>query len=157
MTQSKSTKFRKALYVVALISTMLFSSMVSAAKPIYSGGKDRAAIKGYDPVAYFTENKPVKGVKEFTHDADGATWMFASAENRDLFIANPEKYKPQFGGYCAYAVSRNTTASIRPEFFTIHNDKLYLNFSKSVYKRWIKNKDKLIDDAEQNWPKVLSE
>ena len=146
-----------AVLLIALttIITSLALGVAHAAKPVYSGGRDRAAIKGYDPVAYFTENMPVKGSKEFTHESNGATWMFSSAENRDLFIANPKKYTPQFGGYCAYAISQNTTASIRPEFFTIHDDKLYLNFSKSVHKRWSKSKEDLIDKAEANWPKLL--
>ncbi len=139
------------------LGAIIASSIAFAAKPIYSGGRDRAAIKGYDPVAYFTKNKPVKGLKEFTHKSNGATWMFSSAENRDLFISNPEKYTPQFGGYCAYAVSRNTTASIRPEFFTIHDNKLYLNFSNSVHKKWMKNKEGFIADAEKNWPKIIRE
>lgn len=148
---------RQSFVFFTILTTLAAHSIAFAAKPVYSGGRDRAAIKGYDPVAYFTENKPVKGLKEFTHESDGATWMFSSAKNRDLFVSNTAKYTPQFGGYCAYAVSRNTTASIRPEFFTIHNDKLYLNFSNSVYKKWIKNKEELIEVAEENWPKVLSE
>lgn len=142
-------------FLVLTLLMALFSSTANAAKPIYSGGKERAAIRGYDPVAYFTENQPVKGSSEFTFEYKGATWMFASEENRTLFSSNPEKYAPQFGGYCAYAVSKNTTASIKPQYFTIHDDKLYLNYSKSVQKRWLKNKDDLIETAEANWPAVI--
>jgi len=149
---------KKTIKTVALVITLvsaLFLTSAFAAKPIYSGGKERAAIRGYDPVAYFIDNKPVKGVGDFTYEHQGAKWMFSSAENRDTFIGNPEKYTPQYGGYCAYAISRGTTASIKPEFFTIDDGKLYLNYSKSVYKRWSKDKDNYIEKADKNWPTVL--
>jgi len=139
--------------VVAL--SFLFSVIAQAAKPIYSGGKERAAIRGYDPVAYFVERRPVKGLAEFSFEYEGAKWMFSSQQNLDSFKNNPKKYTPQYGGYCAYAVARGTTASIKPEFFTIQDDKLYLNYSKSVYKRWTKGKDDYIQSANKNWPKVL--
>ncbi len=158
MTQFKAhPTIARLLTVLAIFTSVTISSIAHAAKPIYSGGRDRAAIRGYDPVAYFTENQPVKGSKEFTFEHQGATWLFASAGNRDLFSANPEKYTPQFGGYCAYAVSQNTTASSKPQYFTIHQGKLYLNYSKPVYKRFLKNMDGLIDEAENNWPNVLSD
>jgi len=142
-----------ALPVVLLI----FAQVVQAAKPIYSGGRDRAAIRGYDPVAYFTENQPVKGDPDISLEHKGATWFFTSRENRELFTSNPEKYEPQYGGYCAYAVARDTTASSKPEYFTIHDGKLYLNYSKSVYKRWIKEMDSYITQADGNWPGLVEE
>src|SRR5512135_2769630 len=87
------------------------------------------AIRGYDPVAYFTESKPVEGSKQFTFEWQGATWRFASAANRDLFAKTPEKYAPQYGGYCAYAVSQGHTATIDPQRWRIVDGKLYLNYS----------------------------
>jgi YHS domain-containing protein len=90
------------------------------------------AIEGVDPVAYFTQGKPVEGKSEFAHDWMDATWYFASAENRDLFAADPEKYAPEYGGYCAWAVANGYTAKIDPEAWTIVDDKLYLNYSKDV-------------------------
>ncbi len=138
-----------------ILSIVTFQSIAYSAKPVYSGGRDRAAIRGYDPVAYFVENAPVKGSKEIQLVHNGATWFFSSEENRALFKSDPEKYSPQFGGYCAYAISQNTTASIKPQYFKIHNGKLYLNYSKAVYKRWLKDTDNLIEEAEQNWPSVL--
>ncbi len=133
----------------------LAANSVFAAKPIYSGGKERAAIRGYDPVAYFTQNKPVKGSQDFSFKHNGANWLFSSQENLDAFKAQPSDYTPQYGGYCAYAVSNGSTASIKPEYFTIYNDKLYLNYSKSVYNKWLKKKDTYIDDANVEWPKIL--
>lgn len=141
----------------ALLLTLLgLSFSAHAIKPIYSGGKERAAIRGYDPVAYFTENKPVKGSSDISFAHLGATWFFSSSENREIFKANPEKYTPQYGGYCAYAISRKSTASIKPQYFTIHDGKLYLNYSKSVYKKWLKRKDDYIADADDNWPTLLA-
>ena len=136
---------------------LLVSQLAYAAKPIYSGGRERAAIRGYDPVAYFVENRPIKGSEEFAFEHKGATWYFSSAENRALFLADPEKYEPQYGGYCAYAIARDTTASSKPEYFTIHDGKLYLNYSKSVNKRWLKDMEGYIQDADQNWPQVLGD
>ena len=142
-------KLSKHVLVTVLL---LFSLEAIAVKPVYSGGRERAAIRGYDAVAYFTENQPVKGSKEFVVEHLGARWMFASAENRQRFLDNPDKYMPQYGGYCAYAIAQNTTASSKPEYFTIVDDKLYLNYSKSVYRKWLKEKEDYIVDADENWP-----
>ncbi len=127
-----------------------------AIEPVYSDRADRA-IKGYDPVAYFTDAKPVKGNSDFTYEYNGAVWYFSSAENRQAFIDNPEKYAPQFGGYCAWAVSRGYTAKIDPDAWYIHEDKLYLNYSKSVRKTWKGDIPGNIAKAQSNWPSLLSE
>ncbi len=142
---------------VTLLLSIAVMHSAYAVKPIYSGGKERAAIRGYDPVAYFTDNRPVKGKAEISLEHQGATWFFASEENRQMFQQNPKKYTPQYGGYCAYAVARNKTASIRPEYFTIHDGKLYLNFSESVNDKWIKDKEGYIENADQNWPDLVDE
>jgi len=113
------------------------------------------AIKGYDPVAYFTESKPVEGKSEFTHKWMGANWRFSSAENRDKFAAMPEKYAPQYGGYCAWAVSQGYTASTIPDAWKIVDGKLYLNYSKGVQKQWqAGGPRKLIVAGNANWPKL---
>lgn len=156
--QMKYIQFTLSKSTIFVVLTYLILHSVNAAyaaKPIYVGGKERAAVRGYDVVSYFTENKPVKGSKEFSLTYKGAKWLFSSANNKALFEADSEKYAPQYGGYCAYAVSRNTTASVKPEYFTIHDDKLYLNYSKSVNKKWIKDKGGYIKKANKNWPKVL--
>lgn len=134
---------------------VLFVSMnASALDPIYTTIFSNKAIQGYDTVAYFTEGKPVKGNKKHTTKYQGANWLFASKENLELFTANPEKYAPQYGGYCAYAVSQNTTASIEPEQFTVLDGKLYLNYNKSVQELWSTDKPGFIEAADKNWPQL---
>jgi YHS domain-containing protein len=112
------------------------------------------AIKGTDPVAYFREGKAVKGSSQFTHKWKNATWQFSSQENRDLFAKTPEKYAPQFGGFCAWAVSENYTAPIDPEAWKIVNEKLYLNFNKSVQRSWERDETNRIARGDRNWPNV---
>ena len=111
-----------------------------------------AAIRGTDPVAYFTEGRPVEGKSEFTAEWHGATWYFASAENRDKFIATPEAYAPQYGGFCAWAVAQGSTASTDPEAWHIVDGKLYLNYSLDVQKKWEGDIPGNIAKADKNWP-----
>ena len=126
-----------------------------AIDPIYTARFSNNAIKGYDTVAYFTEGQAVEGDKQFSTEYKGANWLFSSQENLDLFVANPEKYAPQYGGYCAYAVSQNATASIQPEQFTIHEGKLYLNYNAKVNEKWLANKENFIEKADEFWPALL--
>jgi YHS domain-containing protein len=113
------------------------------------------AIKGYDPVAYFTEAKPVKGNSDFAFEWMGAKWHFANAANRDSFKAAPEKYAPQFGGFCAWAVSQGYTAGIDPAAWKIVNGKLYLNYNSEIQKKWEGDASGNIAKADVNWPKLL--
>jgi len=113
------------------------------------------AIKGYDPVAYFIASKPIKGSSDFAYDWNGAEWRFESAANRDLFKADPVKYAPQYGGYCAWAVSRGYTAGIDPDAWKIVNHRLYLNYSTKVQAQWSADIPGNIAKAEENWPKLL--
>lgn len=115
------------------------------------------AVKGYDMVAYFIDSQPTKGNKEITYDWNGATWHFASTENRDHFAGNPEKYAPQYGGYCAYAVSQGATATFDPKAWKIVNDKLYLNLNPKIQKRWGKDIPGYIIAADTNWPQIIAE
>jgi len=114
-----------------------------------------AAIRGYDPVAYFTEGKPVRGEADHTHQWNGATWRFASKQNRDAFAAAPEKYAPQYGGYCAYGVSNGYTVSTAPEAWSVRDGKLYLNYSTGVRQKWLEDPAGYIRKADGNWPKAL--
>lgn len=137
---------------------MLFAVPAQAAKDkVYKAWLSDLAVSGYDAVAYFTEGKPVEGSDDFTVEYDGALWRFASAENRDAFAANPAKYAPQYGGYCAWAVSQGYTASTDPEAWKIVDGKLYLNYSLSVQQRWARNIPSNIAAGDANWPKVLEQ
>ena len=112
------------------------------------------AIRGYDPVAYFTEGRPVEGLAEHSLEWRGATWRFASAEHRALFVAEPERYAPQYGGYCAWAVAQGYTASIDPEAWDVVEGRLFLNYSKGVQRQWRAGRDGFVVAADENWPKL---
>jgi YHS domain-containing protein len=113
------------------------------------------AIKGYDPVAYFMDKKPVKGMPEYRYEWGGARWLFASAVHLKKFQQDPEKYAPVYGGYCAYAVSQGKTADIDPEAWTVFEGRLYLNLNKGVQTLWEKNMQDYIRRANVNWPRIL--
>jgi YHS domain-containing protein len=110
------------------------------------------ALKGYDTVAYFTEGSAVKGSADHVAEWGGATWRFASAEHRTKFVADPEKYAPQYGGYCAWAVSNNYTAPIDPKAWKIVEGRLYLNYNHKVQTRWEGDMAANIEKADGNWP-----
>jgi hypothetical protein len=112
------------------------------------------ALNGYDVVAYFTDGRAVRGAAAFSQVWRGTRWLFASASNRDAFIAAPEKYAPQFGGFCAYGVSRGYAVDIDPNAWSIVDGRLYLNYSKSVQRTWDKDRSGYIKRAETNWPAV---
>jgi YHS domain-containing protein len=116
--------------------------------------KKGAAISGYDAVAYFTQGKAVKGSKKFSAQYLGKKWRFSSQEHKVLFEASPDKYAPQYGGYCAFAIANDKLAPIDPQAFTVVNNKLYLNYSKSVRKRWAKDIPGYIADGDENWAKL---
>ena len=143
-----SAAFRRAALTVAFA---VLSIAVAAAQKVntsFSG----LAIDGYDPVAYFTENKPVKGTREFTFEFEGATYRFASAAHRDRFAKEPARYVPQYGAFCAWAVSRGYTADTDPLAWRIVNGKLYLNYDTSVQKKWEEDIPGNITKADANWP-----
>jgi len=112
------------------------------------------AVHGYDVVAYFTDAKPMKGKKEFSHQWNDGTWLFASQEHLDMFKADPEKYAPQYGGYCAWAVNLGTTADISANAWKIVDGKLYLNYNKIIKKVW-QTVPNTIERADGNWPDML--
>lgn len=116
--------------------------------------RNNLAIDGYDPVAYFTEQKPVRGSSEFRSDFQGSTFQFASAAHRDAFAADPSKYAPQYGGYCAFGMAKGYKAKIDPAAFTVVRDRLYLNYSESVRTRWLSDIPMYIQKADANWPEV---
>jgi len=116
---------------------------------------DEGAIRGYDPVAYFKAGAPTRGSQQFSADWQGATYHFANAENLAAFQQDPAAYAPQYGGYCAYAVSKGATATTVPEAWTIVDGKLYLNYSKDIQQRWKQDIPGNIRAANNNWPAVL--
>ena len=140
--------------LVVVFAALFFASGALAQRAeVYS---DRSgAIRGYDPVAYFTTGRPLRGSPQFTHQWRGAAWHFASAENRDAFAATPEKFAPQYGGYCAYGVANNYAVSIDPAAWSIVEGKLYLNYSLGVRNDWSKDIPAYIRKADANWPQVL--
>jgi hypothetical protein len=140
--------------IIAALALGLAAAAPGAEKPVNTTWTG-VAIKGYDAVAYFTEAKPVEGTDRFEFAWNGAKWRFASAANRDLFAAEPEKYAPRFGGYCAWAVSRGYTAGIDPEAWRIVDGKLYLNYDLKVRKQWEEDRAGNIAKAERNWPEIL--
>lgn len=139
----------------ALPVAVTFAQTAQAKTPAVYAEKG-VAVDGTDVVAYFTESRPVKGDPSITHNWNGTTWQFASAANRDAFAADPERYAPQYGGYCAYAVSEGYTASTTPEAWRIVDGKLYLNYSRRIQRRWERNIPGRIKDANANWPNVLN-
>ncbi len=114
------------------------------------------AIRGYDPVAYFTAGAPVEGSSSYEYEWNGATWRFSSAANKALFAANPETYAPQYGGYCAKALSEGNIASTVPEAWDIVDGKLYLNYSLDVQKQWKGDVPGNIAKANALWPNILN-
>ncbi len=150
------------LFVAFLLALTAITALAPSANawaeedPIYTSYFSSDAAGGYDVVAYFTEARPVEGNKAFKTKYKDANWLFASQENLDKFAANPEMYAPQYGGYCAWAVAKGTTASGDPLLWTVHNDKLYLNYNQDVNNRWRADMDKLIISGDENWPTVLN-
>ncbi len=117
--------------------------------------KNSLAIEGFDPVSYFTDPAPAKGVEALSARHLGATYYFASAEHRDLFVKEPAKYAPQYGGYCGYGASRGYLAPVDPEAYTIMNGRLILQNSKKVLELWQKEPDARLKLADQNWPSIV--
>ncbi len=145
---------RNVLVSLIAAAAILTAQIAGAAEPVYQSFFG-TAIDGTDPVAYFTEGRPVEGSSDYTHEWNGATWKFSSAANRDKFIADPDAFAPQYGGYCAWAVSQGYTASTDPEAWKIVEGKLYLNYNKSVQSQWEQNIPGHISAGNSNWPSVL--
>nr|WP_217702143.1 YHS domain-containing (seleno)protein [Vibrio ostreicida] len=127
-----------------------------SADKIYTGIFSSKALSGYDTVAYFTQGKPVKGDSQFQTEYQDANWYFASQEHLDAFKADPERYAPQYGGYCAWAVSaKNDFASADPKQWAIVDGKLYLNYDAEVKSWWDDDRSGHIKQADINWPKLI--
>lgn len=113
---------------------------------------DNGAIDGYDPVAFFTDSAAVKGDKQFSTEWNGATWSFSSPQNRDRFTANPEKFAPQYGGYCAYGTADGHLSPTQADTWTILDGRLFFNYNQKVKEKWMEDTKGYIEKADQNWP-----
>ena len=150
--------FKRVTQILCFTIASVFSLSSFAGDEIYTGFFNDNAVKGYDTVAFFTEGKPVKGSKKIKAEYKGVNWLFSSEENKKLFEENPEKYAPQYGGHCAWAVGENSArAPGDPKYWRIVDDKLYLNYNKSVQKKWLADIPGFIEKADANWPKLLEE
>lgn len=133
--------------ILVLFITM--ASLQSYAQHQYL--KNGVAIQGYDPVAYFESNKAIQGDSEINTKFNKALYFFSSEKNKALFLKTPDKYVPQFGGYCAYGVSESHLSPTDPQAFTIVDDKLFLNYNLEVKKMWSKDREERIKKANENW------
>lgn len=127
----------------------------AASPEINLGYFNKLALNGYDVMTYWRGGKPKEGNKEISASYKGATWVFISEENRAAFLENPAKYAPQYGGYCAYAASRNAVSDVDPLAWRIWKDKLYLNYSPRVRRQWASEIDENISKADGFWPELL--
>jgi YHS domain-containing protein len=152
---------RTALARLPLLLLLLLGVSLGAAAPaapVAAAEKRHApegiGAAGYDPVAYFTDGKAVRGSEQIAAEHEGVTYRFASAEHRALFQAAPATYLPQYGGFCAYAAAKGALAPTDPEAFTVLGGKLYLNYSQDVRKRWLPRAGEYIREADGNWPRL---
>ena len=125
--------------------------------PIYTAKRSNLALQGYDTVAYFTVGEPTKGTADFTTTYQGAEFRFVSEENLNLFLADPEAYAPQYGGYCAWAIAQGKTAKGDARRWAVVDGKLYLNYNKGIQRKWDRDRAGFITSANEHWPTVLQD
>jgi len=142
-------------FIVAFVLAFAVSGTIYADEPIHTGMFNDHAVSGFDTVEYFKSGKATKGKKAFMLDYMGAEWLFASKENLETFKAAPEKYMPQYGGYCSWAMARGHTADSDPEVWKIVDGKLYLNYNAKVQTKWEKNMSLHIMQADEKYPDVV--
>ena len=140
--------------LIVSMSLLFFISLAVVAQKAEVFSPSDGAIHGYDPVAYFKESKPVKGDRKYSLSWKSATWYFASQQNLDSFKADPGKYAPQYGGYCAYGLANGHKATTEPDAWLISDGKLYLNYDKDVQVKWKKKQTEYIQTADKIWPGI---
>lgn len=143
----------KRLLILPL-ALALFTTLASA-KVLQNLDRSGVAIQGYDPVAFFTDNKPVKGNSQFVSEYNGARYYFASAEHKTAFDKEPAKYEPQFGGYCAYGVSHNNRVPVEIDAYQIVNGRLLMQYDKDVRDKFNKDTQGTLKKADGNWPGLV--
>jgi len=146
--------FRKHLVTLALVGSALLvsASLLLAGEPVNMAGASRIALSGYDPVAFFTDSKPVPGSPAFTAEHGGAIYLFATEAHRKAFLAVPGKYLPQYGGFCAYGVSVGALFPVDVNTWQIRNGKLYLNLNSEILDAFNKDFEGNVSKAEAAWP-----
>ncbi|MEM1114373.1 MAG: YHS domain-containing (seleno)protein [Pseudomonadota bacterium] len=142
----------RSLLGIVLSLTSVFAV---AEDPIHTGWFNNLALEGYDTVAYFKEGRPVEGDAQYSTEWMGAEWRFSSAENLDAFVAKPEAYAPQYGGYCAWAVAQGKLAAGDPEQWEIVDGRLFVNYNRKIQERWLADRDAFIIEGDKNWPGVI--
>jgi hypothetical protein len=143
------------LNISIVLITVMGSNIMAAGQPVSTSLIGNVAINGYDPVAYFKAGKAMKGIESISFKWRDANWHFTSKENRDLFATAPEKYAPQYGGYCAWAMTEARKAVTDPEVWKIADGKLYLNCSSSAMEKWERDIPGHIKKADANWLKLI--
>ena len=148
---SRNNKVTIWSLAVFLVLVSFLVSCSNNSDPAANSSPETSAISGYDPVAYFTESKPVLGKEDIYYVWNNAKWLFSSQENMELFKKDPAKYAPQYNGYCAFAQSRNKCVDVNPESWAIVNEKLYLTYNLSIKNAWLQDKENYIAKADRNW------
>jgi hypothetical protein len=145
-----------AIFAVVIVAACAATpGKVSQTKPVESLNlRHGVALRGYDPVAYFAEGAPAVGDPAISYQWQGANWLFSTAKHREAFVADPARYSPQYGGYCAFAVSRGTTADADPDQWAIVEGKLYVNNNAFAKKLWDQDRPANIEAGDSNWPLI---
>ena len=143
---------KKKLIITFAALVSLCASVNAQTSAVYA--PDGIALKGYDAVAFFTLSKPVKGSVDYSYKWHNATWLFATKSGLDSFKGAPEKYAPQYGGYCAFGAAEGHKAPTQPETWTNVHNRLYFNYNEKVKESWMKNQAVLIDSADRKWPEI---
>jgi len=157
VSQSRRQSMKQLVGLIAAVPALgVYSAAAVAAKaPIYTSRSNKLALNGRDAVSYFEQGKAVAGDKAHSLEHEGARWLFASAENKEKFMADPQTFAPQFGGYCAFSVAKGKLFKGDPELWDIENGQLFFNYNKGIHLLWLKRKQLLIARAQANWPDIL--
>ena len=148
---SQNNRINLGALVFLLISIPFLVSCTKESDLSANAISEMKAIAGYDSVAYHKESKPVSGSEDFFYVWNHAKWHFSSKENMEVFKENPERYAPQYNGYCAFGLSRNDFVKVDPEAWAIVNNKLYLTYNHEIRNAWLQDKRNYIAKADRNW------
>lgn len=145
-------------FIIALMALAGFFATPNAAfadsDPIYTSWRNNDAVGGYDTVSFFS-GKPMEGKSDFQTTYKGAVWSFSTRANLDLFLANPDAFAPQYGGYCAWALAQGKLAKGSPKHWHVQDGRLFLNFNSRVQTDWNRERDAFIKSADEKWPNIL--